>query len=161
MFTAVTVIAGLVMLVGLVAIVLPVLPGLLIVWLGVLLWAMDTSSATGWWTLAGATGLIAIGVTLEYMIPGKRMRRAGVKTSTLLIAVVFAIVGAIVIPVIGLFLGFPAGIYLVERVRRGGHSEAWGATKHALRAVGLNILIELATGISVMVMWLIVVIWVL
>lgn len=151
--TAVTVIAGLVMLVGLVFIVLPVLPGLLVVWAGVLLWALDTNVAAGWWTLAGATGLIAVGVTLEYLIPGKRMKAAGVRTSTLLIALVAAIVGAFVIPVVGFLLGFPLGIYLVERVQRGNHAQAWTATKHALRAVGLNILIELATGLAVVALW--------
>lgn len=161
MLTTVTVISALVILVGLVAIVLPVLPGLPIVWLGVLLWAMDTATSTAWWTLAAATAIILLGVALEYAIPGRRMRRAGVRTSTLIFAVVVAIIGAIVIPVLGLFLGFPAGIYLMERLRRGRHQEAWVATKHALRAVGLNILIELSTGVTVLVMWLIVVIWVL
>lgn len=159
--TTITVIAGLFMLVGLVLIVVPVIPGLLVVWAGVLLWALNEQSTTGWWVLGIATALYAVGLALQYAIPGKRMRRAGVRSSTLLAGVGLAIVAAFVIPLVGALLGFPLGIYLIERLRRGGHAQAWAATKHALRAVGLNILIEMATGLVIVGTWVTTLIFIL
>ncbi|CAN5760234.1 MAG: DUF456 domain-containing protein [Actinomycetota bacterium] len=151
--TTIAVIAALFMLVGLVGIVIPVLPGLLVVWAGVLLWCLNEQSTTGWWLLGIVTVMYAVGLALQYAIPGKRMRLAGVSTWTLVIGVLVAVVFAFLIPIVGALLGFPLGIYLVERSRRGGHAQAWSATKHALRAVGVNILIDLATGLLIVATW--------
>jgi uncharacterized protein YqgC (DUF456 family) len=156
--TAATVAAGLLMLVGLVGIVIPVLPGLFLIWGGVLIWALETQGGA-WWTFGIATALLAAGLLLEYALPGRRMRRAGVRTSTLVVGVLVAIVAAFLIPVVGFLLGFPVGIYLVERSRKGSHEQAWAATKHALRAVGLNLLIELVTGLLIIATWLVSVLW--
>lgn len=156
--TAATVAAGLLMLVGLVGIVIPVLPGLFLIWGGVLVWALETQGGA-WWTFGIATALLAAGLLLEYALPGRRMRRAGVRTSTLVVGVLVAIVAAFLIPVVGFLLGFPVGIYLVERSRKGTHEQAWAATKHALRAVGLNLLIELVTGLLIIATWLVSVLW--
>lgn len=158
--TGITVVAGLIMLVGLVGIVIPVLPGLLLVWGGVLLWTIEVQGGA-WWIFGIATVLTAACLLLEYTIPGKRMRRAGVRTSTLLAGLGLAVVGFFVIPAVGALLGFPLGIYLIERARRGGHAQAWTATKHALKAVGLNILIELTTGLLIVGIWVASLIWIL
>jgi uncharacterized protein YqgC (DUF456 family) len=141
------------MLVGLVGVVLPVMPGLLLIWVGVLLWALTEGGAAAWWVVGIVTALYAVGAVVEYLVPGQRMRRAGVRTSTLVLAVVVAIALGILIPVIGALLGFPLGIYLVQRVRRDSHEDAWRATGHALRAIGLNILIELATALLMIATW--------
>ncbi len=148
-----TAITAVVIVVGLIGIVLPVLPGLLLVWAAIGVWALQQQSTTGWVVLGIATILYALGLLVQYLVPGRRMKRAGVRTSTLIIGVVAAIIGFFVVPVIGLFLGFPVGVYLAERFRRGSHADSWGATKHALRAVGLNILIELSTGMAITATW--------
>lgn len=143
------VVALLLMLVGLVGIVYPVLPGLLLVLVGVVVWALDARSTTGWVLLAVAVALYLAGVVLQWAVPGQRMKRAGVRTSTLLVGVACAIVGMFVIPVVGLFIGFPVGILLASYLRTRDLAEARRATGHALKAVGTNILIELATAFSI------------
>jgi len=157
--TGITVISTLLMLVGIIGIVVPVLPGLLFVWLGVLLWSINETSTVGWVVLSAATTLVAAGIVLQYLIPGQRMRAAGVKTSTLVCGVVVAILCGIAIPVVGAVLGFPLGIYAVQRLRRHDHRAAWRSTMLALRAIGLNILIELLTALIVVATWLAAVIW--
>jgi uncharacterized protein YqgC (DUF456 family) len=144
-----------VVLVGLVGIVIPVLPGLVLVVAGVLLWATEQQSAFGWTVLGLAVVLAAAGMVVEYLVPGRRMRAAGVRTSTLLAGAALAVVGFFVVPVVGLALGFVLGIYLAERGRRGGHAAAWAATKQALRAVVLSMGIELATGALITAMWVV------
>lgn len=141
------------MIVGLIGIVIPVLPGLLLILIGVIVWAFELQNQTAWWVMGISIALFVACMVLEFLIPGKRMRRAGVKTSTLIIGVLVAIVCAFLIPVVGALIGFPLGIYLVERARRGGHAQAWSATKHALKAVGLNILIEGFTAVVIIGLW--------
>lgn len=151
--STIVVICGIFMVLGLVGVVLPVLPGLLLVWVGVLLWTVTADAEAAWWVLGVVTVLYVVGVVVEYAVPGQHLRRAGVRTGTLVLAVLLAIVMGILIPVVGALLGFPLGIYLVQRVRRGSHDQAWRATGHALRAVGLNILIELCTALLMITTW--------
>ena len=148
----VTLVAGALILIGLVGIALPVLPGLLLVWAGVLLWATEEQTTTGWVVLGVATALVALGTLVKYLVPGRRMRRAGVRTSTTLAGVVLGIIGFFVIPVVGLALGFVLGVYLAER-SRAPHPAAWAATKLAVRAVALSMGIELLTGLVVAATW--------
>ena len=58
-----------------------------------------------------------------------------------------------VIPVLGLFVGFVAGVYLGERIRLDDNSAAWPSTVAALKAVGLSMLIELLAGLLIAVTW--------
>lgn len=157
--TAIAMISALIMAVGIIGIVVPVLPGLLLVWTGVFLWAINETSAAGWSVLGAATVLAAAGVLLQFLIPGQRMRRAGVATSTLIVGVVVAIGLGIVIPVVGALVGFPLGIYAVQRIRKHDHRKAWESTVHALKAVGLNILIELSTALIIIALWVAALIW--
>lgn len=157
--TTIAVLSALIMIVGLIGIVVPVLPGLFFVWLGVLLWSINETSAVGWGVLLGVTALAGLGLLLQFLIPGQRMRRAGVRTSTLVVGVIFAVALGIIIPVVGAFVGFPLGIYVLQRTRRHDHHRAWDSTVHALKAVGLNIVIELATALIIITIWLAAMMW--
>lgn len=151
--SALEVVALLLMLVGLVGILYPVLPGLLLIVVGVLVWALDARSATGWVLLTLVAAIYVAGAVLQWAIPGKRMKRAGVRTSTLLVGIACAFVGMFLIPVVGLFIGFPVGIMLASFVRTRSWREARHATVHALKAVGVNIAIELATAFTIIGLW--------
>ena len=150
-----TVVVGLIMLVGLIGIAVPVLPGLLVVWAAVLVWASETQTTAAWVVLGIATTLALSGFLLQYLLPGRRLRRAGVTTSTTLAGAALAVMGFFVIPVIGAFLGFALGIYLAERIKLGAHDAAWPSTKHALKAIGLSMGIELLAGLAIASTWVI------
>jgi len=60
-----------------------------------------------------------------------------------------------VIPVLGLFVGFVAGVYLAERVRLADHARAWPSTVAALKAVGASMLIELLSGLLIAATWVV------
>jgi len=149
------VVVVLTMLVGLVGIVVPFLPGLPLIWAAVLIWAAATQTAAGWAVLGIATGLALLGFLLQYLLPGRRMARAGVTTSSTLAGAGLGVVGFFVIPVVGAFLGFALGVYLAERIKLGGHTDAWSSTKQALKAIGLSMGIELLTGLAVAATWVI------
>lgn len=153
MITATDILVLLAMLVGTAGIVLPVLPGLLVVWLAFLVWAIDQPDGSGWGAFAGASTLYAVGLVAKYVYPGRRLRSAGVQTWVIAVSAVVAVVGLFVIPVVGAPVGFVGAIYLIELVRRRGHYGAWGATKQALRAVGLSVGIELVTALALITVW--------
>ncbi|MEO7069843.1 MAG: DUF456 domain-containing protein [Nostocoides sp.] len=141
--------------VGILGIVVPVIPGLLVALVGVLIWAIDTGSTFGWVILGICAVLYAAGLTVQFLVPGRRLKQQGVGTGTLLIALLIAIVGFFLVPVVGGPLGFVLGIYLLERLRSRDGAVAWDRTKHALRAVLTSMGIELATGLLIAVTWLV------
>lgn len=153
MITATNVIVLLAMLVGTVGIVVPVLPGLLVVWGATLVWAFERQDGPGWLVFGIATVLYAVGLVSQYVLPGRRMRSAGVEGGVVAVALAVAVVGFFVIPVVGAPLGFVVAVYLIERVKHREHVAAWRATLQAVRAVALNIGIELATAFAIIATW--------
>jgi uncharacterized protein YqgC (DUF456 family) len=151
--TLVTTISGLAILVGVLGVFVPVLPGLLLCWLGVLFWAIFGDAGGGRWPILGfATAIAAAGTVIKYLWPGKRLKSTGVPTSSLLAGGALGMIGFFVVPVVGLILGFVLGVWLAERVRLGAR-RAWPSTKEALAAVGLSMLVEFASAIGIAVVW--------
>ncbi|MGL5864606.1 MAG: DUF456 domain-containing protein [Dermatophilaceae bacterium] len=141
-----SVIPALLITVGLIGIVVPLLPGMLLILAGVLVFAVAESSTTGWVVFGISVVIAGAGWVLQYLIPGRRMRERGISTGTLLLAVALAVVGFFVIPVIGALVGFVAGIYVIELSRGRDTRHAWERTRHAAVAVGQSIGIELVAG---------------
>lgn len=150
--SALEVALALVIALGLVGVLVPVLPGSLLVGAAILVWAFAVSGPTAWAVAALAVLLLVAGVVVKYLVPGRRLQRAGVPTRTLAVGGVLGVVGFFVIPVVGLPVGFVLGVYLSESSRLGPR-DAWPATVHALRAVGLGILIELGFGVLAALTW--------
>ncbi|XVV10645.1 DUF456 domain-containing protein [Actinoplanes sp. CA-131856] len=149
----ITLVAGLAIAVGIVGVVIPVLPGLLLSWAGVLLWALLGSDSGGRWVVLAVATLVALGgAAVKYLVPGKRLKSVGVPNTALLAGGVLGVIGFFVIPVIGIVIGFVLGVYLVE-LQRLGHERAWPSTRHALAAAGMAMLIEFTTALAVGVIW--------
>jgi len=151
--TGAVILCALLVAVGLVGIVVPGLPGSLLIGLGIGIWAVAEGTARGWVVFAVAAGCLLVGAVVKYAVPGRRLK-ATVPTSTLLAGAVCAVVGFFMVPVVGALVGFPLGVYAAERARVGGDA-AWTSTKEALRAIGASILIELAAGLTATVVWVV------
>lgn len=145
---------GLLIAVGIVGVAVPLLPGSLLVAAAVLLWAIVTGGQAAWTTFGIATALVVVGWLVKYLVPGRRLKARGIPNRTLLLGAVLGIVGFFVIPVIGLPIGFVTGVYVGERVRL-GKAQAWPATRSALGAVGLAILIEFTFAFLAAATWVI------
>jgi uncharacterized protein YqgC (DUF456 family) len=148
------VVVGLAVATGIVGVVVPVLPGALLAWAAIAVWALADASTTAWAVLAIATVLIGGAQVVKLLVPGRRLRDAGVPRQSILAGVLLAAVGFFLIPVVGFFLGFPLGVYLMELRRVGRPTWAWASTRHALRAIGLSIAIELSATVLAAGAWL-------
>ena len=147
-------VVGIVILVGLVGVVVPVLPGSILILGAVLVWATIDGSSTAWVVFSIAAVLLVVGAIVKYTIPGRRLKAVGVPNRSLMLGGLLAIVGFFVIPVVGLIVGLVLGVYVAER-QRVGASLAWPSTKSALKAVGVSILIELAAALLASSAWLV------
>lgn len=145
---------GVVIALGLLSVVFPIFPGLLIVEAAILVWAVLTGGATAWTVFAIATVVLVVGTVIKFTIPGGKMKAAGIPNSTIWLGVLLAVVGLFVIPIVGLFVGFVAGVFLAEW-RRVGKAAAWPSTKRALMAVAQSIAIEMAAGFLATAVWLV------
>jgi uncharacterized protein len=140
--------------VGIAGIIVPVLPGTLLVLAAILVWALEVGTSTGWLVFAVCAALLVGGSVVKYLVPGRRLKASGVPHRTLLVGAVLAFVGFFVIPLVGMFVGFVLGVYVAERARVGA-AGAWPSTVGALRAVGVSILIELVAAFLAALTWVV------
>jgi uncharacterized protein YqgC (DUF456 family) len=134
---------------------LPLLPGTLLVFGAIAVWAVVENNATGWVTLGIVTALLGAALLIKYTWPVKRMRAAEVRTLSLVAGAVLGIIGFFVVPVLGLVIGFVLGIYLAELANRRDQRLAWTSTKHALKGVALSVGIEMAGALLATVAWVV------
>jgi uncharacterized protein YqgC (DUF456 family) len=153
---AVNLLAGAVIILGLVGTVVPVLPGLWLSWLGVLGWAIFVHGGWVKWLIVGvATVVVALGLVVKYAWPGRNLKRTGVPTWSIMLGGLLGLVGFFVVPVVGLPLGFVLGVLLSELIRQSDLRKAWTATVAALKAVGLSMIVEICAGLAILAVWVI------
>jgi uncharacterized protein len=152
----VTVLLGLTMLVGMLGVVVPVLPGTLLILAAGFTWALlVVDGGTTRWAVVGVmTVLFALGTVLKYALPGRRLK-GSLPRRTMLLAGLGAVVGFFLLPPLGLLLGGVLGVYVGEAQRLGPGAPARRSTVQVLKAVGVGILAELAAAVLMVGTWLI------
>ena len=153
MCTGGIVLVALAIAVGLVGIIVPVLPGGILVLGSIGVWAYVDNTVVSWVVFGIATALFVVAQVVKYTWPAKRMRQADVRTSVLVIGAIAGVVGFFVIPVIGLLIGFVGGVFVAELGIRRDATRAWASTVHALKNVALSVGIELTGALLATVAW--------
>lgn len=139
--------------VGLIGILVPLVPGSILVLAAIGVWAFFERTTVAWVTLGIAAGILAAALLVKYLWPARRMRSADVGTRSLLAGGVLGIVGFFVVPVVGLILGFVLGVYLAELALRRDQRRAWASTVHAIKGVALSVGVELAGALLATTVW--------
>jgi uncharacterized protein YqgC (DUF456 family) len=141
--------------IGLAGIVFPLLPGTLLVWAAIAVWAYLEHTTVAWVVLGIATVVLGAGILVKYLWPARRMKAADVSGRTLAAGAVLGVVGFFVIPVVGLLVGFVLGVYLAELVQRRDQRRAWTSTVHAVKGVALSVGVELAAALIAAGAWVV------
>jgi len=141
--------------VGLVGVLVPLLPGTLLVYAAIAVWAVLEQNTVGWVVLGVVTAILAATMAIKYLWPVKRMRAADVSPATLAAGAVAGVIGFFVIPVLGLLVGFVLGVYLAELVHRRDQRRAWASTVHAVKGAALSVGVELAGGLLATAAWVV------
>lgn len=141
------------MLLGLLGVIVPGVPGPWLVWAAVLWWSLHVQTGVAWFLLVGATAVLLINQVIVWLLPGRRLRGLGVTRRMAASAGLGALAGFFLIPVIGAVPGFVGGIYGSERLRLGGHGPAMASTRAVMRAAGTSVLVELMGCLTVVGAW--------
>lgn len=154
--TVVTVLCGLAILVGVAGTVIPVLPGSFLIGLSLLAWAIwGGEGVTGWVVFGVGMVFVLAGMAASAVLAGRKLKQHRIPNRSVALGIVLGIVGMFVIPVVGLIVGFAAGLLLseVQRTRNGGTAltTSWAA----LKATGLGILVEFGLACLAASTWLI------
>jgi uncharacterized protein YqgC (DUF456 family) len=149
------VLVGLAIAIGLVGVIVPLLPGTLLVYAAIAVWAAVEHTVVSWVVLGVVTVVLGASLLTKYLWPARRMRAAEVGRWTLTAGAVLGVIGFFVVPVVGLLLGFVLGVYLAELAARCNQRRAWAATVHALKAVALSVGVELAGGLIAAALWVV------
>ena len=155
MSTVGIVLVALAIAVGLVGILVPLLPGTVLVFGAILVWALVERTTVGWVTLGVVAAVLAATLLVKYLWPMRRMKSADVGTLSLVAGGVLGIIGFFVVPVVGLVIGFVLGVYLAELAKRHDQRVAWTSTVHAIKGVALSVGVELAGGLLATVAWVV------
>lgn len=149
-----TFLVALAMVVGLAGTVVPVLPGLALVWAAALVYGLvEGFGPVGVGALVVITALGVAGTAAGVVLPHRAAGAAGVGRASIALGVLGAMVGFFVVPVVGFPLGGVVGVYLGEQLRTRDTRAALAATKATLVGFGVGALVQLAAGLAMVAAW--------
>ena len=138
----VTVIAGVLLVVAVIATLYPVLPASLLVIVTLLVWAWVMGSWPAWTVAVIGVLLAAVGWSASTVLTGRKLKELQVPKRSIAVALLAGVVGMFLIPLVGLFVGFAVGLLASEYVRHRDHRAAFASSAATLKAAGTGILIE-------------------
>jgi uncharacterized protein YqgC (DUF456 family) len=148
-----------VLLVGLLGLIVPVFPGLVVMWLGTLVYALIQNGAgnmTGWkWFLFGMiTLLMIIGSIADNIIIARKMRDKYIPWSSILWAFAAGVVASLFFtPLIGL-VAAPVGLFLAESSRLRNRDAAIDSTKAYMIGWGWAFGVRFLIGLAMIGFWI-------
>lgn len=156
--TFLEVLTFLVLISGLIGLMIPVFPGLTVMWLGTLVYAVIQAIAgnmtwVGWLLFFLITLLMIGGNIVDNIIIAKHMRDKDIPWSSILISFAAGIlVSLIFTPLIGM-LASPVALYLAEWRRIKDKQTAFANTKAWMTGWGWSFLARFSIGIVMILLW--------
>ncbi len=142
--------------VGVLGTLVPILPGLLLCWAAVVAYGLvEGFGPLGWFAVAVATALTALGTYLGIRIPQRDAAGVGLTRVEQLFALVLGIGGMVILPIIGLPIGFALGIFATRIRTTHDASAAWRSTLTVLRSMARASLVQTACALGIAGVWVV------
>ena len=142
------------MLVGLLGLLIPIFPGLVIIWIGALAYGLITGFEFPAWLLFSILTVIMIaGSLLDNFVMGKQAHKQGASWLSIVLAILFGIIGTFIIPIIGGFLGAILAMFIAEWIRRKNWRDAINATTGLAVGCGWAVVLRFGLGVVMIVLW--------
>ena len=148
-----------VLIVGLLGLIVPVFPGLTIMWLGTLVYALIENSAGNmtswdWFLFAMITLLMIVGNIADNLIIARKMRDKYIPWSSILFAFAVSIIASIFFtPLMGL-VAAPVGLFLAEIRRLKDRDAAIDSTRTYMIGWGWAFGLRFLIGILMIGFWM-------
>ena len=148
-----------VLLIGLLGLVVPIFPGLTVMWLGTLVYALLEYSVhlmTGWdWFLfAMITLLMIVGNIIDNIIITRKMRDQYVPWSSIFIAFTASLIATLVLTPIGGLVAAPLGLFAAEVTRLRDRGKAFNSTKAYMIGWGWAFVARFLIGLAMTGLWM-------
>ncbi len=150
-----TILAGVLMLAGMVGIFIPFFPDLLLIWAA----ALGYGLLVGWgewglWLFGLITLLSVLGILAETYVGGAGARMAGASYKAIFAGLILGAIGFFAFPPFGLILGLLAGTFIVEYLRLRDWRQAGRATLGMGLGYGVSFGVKLGFGALMIGAWL-------
>ncbi len=153
--TVVLILAGLTMVVGWLSLLIVIVPGLVIMWVGALGYGLATGfDTTGWIIFAIMTVLMIVGSLIDNLLMGASARQKGASWWSLGAAWVGALVGTVVLPPIGGLIFALLALFLVEYYRLKDAKKAFDSSSSLATGCGWSVGVRLAIGFVMLILWI-------
>lgn len=141
------------MAVGILGTIVPSLPGIVLTWIALVVWAIfDGGGTTRWILFLIATALFAGALAVKAAVPV--VTGAKIAKDNILVSLVMGVIGFFIIPVIGLPLGYALGVFITESGSERNLNLAWQRTVNTLKAFGYATITQLACAMGIAFLWL-------
>lgn len=142
------------MIVGLIGILFPILPGIFMIWLGVFIYVWRYGfEVISLGMFIFMTIIVLFTGTSDLWLPIFGAQKVGAAKRTIITGMVGAIVGSFILPVIGTVVGYVVGVLLGEYHKRRDWDAAWRASKGGLAGWGIATALQLLGGLLVIIMF--------
>ena len=142
------------MLVGLLGLVIPIFPGLVIIWIGALAYGLITGfEFPAWLIFSIQTVIMIVGSLLDNFVMGKQAHKQGASWLSIVLAILFGIVGTFIIPIIGGFIGAILAMFVAEWIRRKNWRDAINVTTGLAVGCGWAVVLRFCLGVVMIVLW--------
>jgi uncharacterized protein YqgC (DUF456 family) len=136
----------LVMIVGLFGLIVPIFPGIIVIWLAALGYGLVTGFTTVGWIIFGVnTVLMLIGVTIDNVLMSAKAHKEGA---------VGGVLGTILFPPIGGILAAPLVVLLLEYLRQRDIHNALRTVRGLLIGWGASFIVRFFIGLMMIGIWL-------
>ena len=148
------------LIVGLLGLVVPVFPGLVVMWLATLVYAILQNAAgnmTGWkWVLFGViTVLMILGSLGDNLIIARKMRDKYVPWSSILFAFAASLIASLFFTPLICLIAAPVGLYMAENRRLKNSQAAVDSTKAYMIGWGWAFAVRFVIGMAMIGVWMI------
>ena len=156
--TLLKVLTFLTLLAGLLGLVIPIFPGLIVMWIGTLVYAIIQSSNgnmtwVGWLIFALITILMIAGNVVDNIIIAKHMRDKDVPWSSIILSFAAGIIVSLFFTPIAGVVASPVGLFLAEWRRVKDKQIAFDNTKAWLTGWGWSFLAVFGIGVVMILLW--------
>lgn len=144
----------LIMAVGLFGMVIPIYPGVIIIWAAALIHGLATGFNTlEIWVIVLLTLLAAAGSLVDNVLMGGKARQAGASWLSIGLTLAGGLLGTFLFPPLGGIIAAPLILYLTEYLRIRDHRRARHVTANLLTGWGLSFLARFGIGLVMIIVW--------
>jgi uncharacterized protein YqgC (DUF456 family) len=144
------------MLVGLFGLIVPIFPGLTVMWIAALVYGIIAGfGVKGWIIFILLTILMLGGNVIDNVLMGTKARQGGASWLSIGLGLLAGIFGSIVFPPFGGLIGAPLVLFLAEYARQRNPTEAFQTVKSLLIGWGWSFVVRFIIGLVMIGLWMI------